>query len=98
MTCLVAEDLATQPAGQRFRALVERPGILQLPGAYNGLSALQAKAAAARKARRHLYIVARTDAVASEGFEAAIAHEEPYAALKSEGWAKPQEGRMQTRA
>lgn len=45
MTYLVAENLPTQPAGQRFRALVEAPGILQLPGAYNGLSALQAKAA-----------------------------------------------------
>jgi len=33
------------PAGERFRGLVERPGILQLPGAYNGLSALQAKQA-----------------------------------------------------
>ena len=45
MTYLVAENLVTQPAGQRFRALVENPGILKLPGAYNGLSALQAKAA-----------------------------------------------------
>ena len=45
MTFLVADDLADQPAGLRFRRLVERPGILQLPGAYNGLSALQAKAA-----------------------------------------------------
>ena len=45
MTYLVADDLATEPAGHRFRNLVERRGILQLPGAYNGLSALQAKAA-----------------------------------------------------
>ena len=45
MTYLVADNLANAPAGQRFRQLVERPGILQLPGAYNGLSALQAKAA-----------------------------------------------------
>ncbi|MGE3691465.1 MAG: methylisocitrate lyase [Novosphingobium sp.] len=45
MTYLVADNLAHAPAGQRFRALVERPGILQLPGAYNGLSALQAKSA-----------------------------------------------------
>ena len=45
MTYLVADDLIAEPAGLRFRALVERPGILQLPGAYNGLSALQAKAA-----------------------------------------------------
>lgn len=45
MTYLVANNLPTQPAGTRFRDLVERPGILQLPGAYNGLSALQAEAA-----------------------------------------------------
>jgi methylisocitrate lyase len=45
MTYLVADTLPTEPAGLRFRRLVERPGILQLPGAYNGLSALQAKAA-----------------------------------------------------
>jgi methylisocitrate lyase len=181
MTYLVADNLIAEPAGQRFRALVERPGILQLPGAYNGLSALQAKAAgfdalylsgaamsasmglpdlgvttiddvcffirqiarasqlpiladgdtgfgevlnvmhmvrafedagagavqiedqvlpkkcghlndkklapaaemaakvaAARKARRHLYIIARTDAVASEGLDAAIARAKLY--------------------
>lgn len=45
MTYLVADNLPVTPAGERFRALVERPGILELPGAYNGLSALQAKAA-----------------------------------------------------
>ena len=45
MTYLLAENMPVQPAGERFRALVERGGILQLPGAYNGLSALQAKAA-----------------------------------------------------
>jgi methylisocitrate lyase len=45
MTYLIADDLPTEPAGLRFRAAVERPGIFQLPGAYNGLSALQAKAA-----------------------------------------------------
>ena len=45
MTYLVAENMANEPAGHRFRALVEAPGIVQLPGAYNGLSALQAKAA-----------------------------------------------------
>ena len=42
MTYLVADNLAGEPAGLRFRQLVERPEILQLPGAYNGLSALQA--------------------------------------------------------
>ena len=45
MTYLVAADLPTEAAGTRFRKLLDRPGILQLPGAYSGLSALQAKAA-----------------------------------------------------
>jgi methylisocitrate lyase len=45
MIYLVANDLPTEPAGERFHKLLERPGILQLPGAYSGLSALQAKAA-----------------------------------------------------
>jgi len=45
MTYLVAADLPTAPAGERFRALLGRPGILELPGAHNGMAALQAKAA-----------------------------------------------------
>lgn len=45
MTYLVAADLPTTPAGERFRALLARPGILRLPGAHNGQAALQAKAA-----------------------------------------------------
>ena len=45
MTYLVAADLPTAPAGQRFRALLARPGILAMPGAQNGHAALQAKAA-----------------------------------------------------
>jgi len=45
MTYLVAADLPTTPAGDRFRALLARPGILQLPGAHNGQASLQAKAA-----------------------------------------------------
>src|ERR1700758_2178925 len=44
MTTLIADNRNGEPAGLRFRKLVERPGILQMPGAYNGLSALQAKA------------------------------------------------------
>lgn len=43
MTYLVADTLPDEPAGLRFRKLLERPGILEMPGAYNGLSALQAK-------------------------------------------------------
>jgi methylisocitrate lyase len=45
MPYLVASDLPTEPAGRRFRALVERGGILQIPGAHNGMAALQARAA-----------------------------------------------------
>src|ERR1700681_2468673 len=45
MTYLVAADLPTAPAGERFRALLARPGIVQIPGAHNGMAALQAKAA-----------------------------------------------------
>ena len=45
MPYLVAADLPAAPAGERFRALLGRPGILQLPGAHNGMAALQAHAA-----------------------------------------------------
>ncbi len=45
MTYLVAADLPAASAGERLRALLARPGILQMPGAHNGQAALQAKAA-----------------------------------------------------
>ncbi|MCV9934894.1 methylisocitrate lyase [Boseaceae bacterium BT-24-1] len=45
MPYLVASELPSEPAGQRFRSLVERGGILRLPGAHNGMAALQARAA-----------------------------------------------------
>ncbi len=45
MTSFLAENRSVEPAGARFRALLGRSHILQLPGAYNGLSALQAKGA-----------------------------------------------------
>jgi methylisocitrate lyase len=45
MPYLVASDLPSQSAGRRFRELLKRPGILKLPGAHNGMAALQAKAA-----------------------------------------------------
>ncbi|HTB44392.1 MAG TPA: methylisocitrate lyase [Acetobacteraceae bacterium] len=45
MTYLVAADLPATPAGERFRALLRRPGILGMPGAHNGQAGLQAKAA-----------------------------------------------------
>jgi methylisocitrate lyase len=44
MPYLVAADLPGS-AGARFRTLLERPGILQMPGTHNGLAALQAKQA-----------------------------------------------------
>jgi methylisocitrate lyase len=44
MTYLVGTDHSDEPAGLRFRALLQRPQILQLPGAYNGLAAQQARA------------------------------------------------------
>src|ERR1700729_1336360 len=45
MPYLVASELPVESAGRRFRALLQRPGILKLPGAHNGMAALQAKAA-----------------------------------------------------
>ena len=45
MPYLVADDVPTVAAGERFRALLARPGIVQIPGAHNGMAALQAKAA-----------------------------------------------------
>ena len=44
MTYLVADGTPQVPAGERFAALLRRPSILQIPGAHNGLAALQAKA------------------------------------------------------
>ena len=40
---LLGGNAAEPPAGERFAALVKRGGILRLPGAYNGLAALQAR-------------------------------------------------------
>jgi methylisocitrate lyase len=45
MPYLVAADLPSEPAGVRFRALLERPQILRMPGTQNGIAALQAKRA-----------------------------------------------------
>lgn len=42
MPYLVAADLPSKPAGARFRALLERPQILRMPGTHNGIAALQA--------------------------------------------------------
>jgi methylisocitrate lyase len=45
MPYLLATDIPDQPAGERFRALVAAGGIVRMPGAHNGMAALQAKAA-----------------------------------------------------
>ena len=44
-TYLIGADQPATPAGERFAALVRRGPILPLPGAYNGLAALQARRA-----------------------------------------------------
>lgn len=43
MTYLIGASLSNVPAGDRFRELLKRPGILQMPGAHNGMAALQAR-------------------------------------------------------
>jgi methylisocitrate lyase len=43
MSYLVGNAQAAEPAGARFRALLERKQILQMPGAHNGQAALQAR-------------------------------------------------------
>ena len=45
MPYVIAEHVPDEPAGLRFRRLLDRPGILQLPGAHFGLAALLAKRA-----------------------------------------------------
>jgi methylisocitrate lyase len=45
MPYLLSSDLPRTSAGERFQALVERGGIARLPGAHNGMAALQARAA-----------------------------------------------------
>jgi methylisocitrate lyase len=45
MTYLIGASLSGVPAGNRFRALLSKPGILQLPGTHNGMAALQAREA-----------------------------------------------------
>src|ERR1700733_13050764 len=43
MTYLVGSSHADHPAGIRFRELLQRPEILQMPGTHNGMAALQAR-------------------------------------------------------
>lgn len=43
MPYVIADDLPAEPAGLRFRRLLDRPQILQMPGAHLGIAALLAK-------------------------------------------------------
>ena len=45
MPYLLATNIPTTPAGERFCALIGRGSILQIPGTHNGMAALQARAA-----------------------------------------------------
>ena len=45
MPYLIADEQPAEAAGVRLRRLLERPGILQIPGTHNGHAALQARAA-----------------------------------------------------
>lgn len=45
MTHLLASTLPSESAGRRFRDALAKPEIYRLPGAHNGMAALQAKAA-----------------------------------------------------
>lgn len=45
MPYLLASDLSDATPGERFRALLAQPGIVKLPGAHNGMAALQARRA-----------------------------------------------------
>jgi methylisocitrate lyase len=45
MSYLLPNDHDGTPAGERLRALLRKPEIVRMPGAHNGLAALQAKAA-----------------------------------------------------
>jgi methylisocitrate lyase len=45
MPYLTAADTNTRAPGLQFRDLLDRPGILELSGAHNGMEALQAKQA-----------------------------------------------------
>ena len=43
MPYVIADDIPDEPAGVRFRRLLDRPEILQMPGAHLGIAALLAK-------------------------------------------------------
>jgi methylisocitrate lyase len=43
MVYLLGTDIADKPPGVHFRDLLNKPGILQMPGTHNGMAALQAR-------------------------------------------------------
>ncbi len=43
MISLEGAGNASEPAGKRLRQLLDRPGILQMPGAHNGIAAIKAR-------------------------------------------------------
>ncbi len=43
MTYLTAAHLPRMPAGERLRSLLDQPGIIEMPGAHNGMAAIQAR-------------------------------------------------------
>ena len=45
MPFLVGADMHKQPPGARFRELLKRPNILQIPGAHTGMASLLARRA-----------------------------------------------------
>ncbi|WP_372617678.1 methylisocitrate lyase [Falsiroseomonas sp.] len=45
MPYVIGDDLPNEPAGLRFRKLLDRPEILQMPGAHTGIAAVLAKQA-----------------------------------------------------
>jgi methylisocitrate lyase len=43
MNYLTASDLPRESAGERLRVLMSKPGIIEMPGAHNGMAAIQAR-------------------------------------------------------
>ena len=71
------EDAGAAPFTSRTRLLPKKCGHLNDKRLADPTD-MAAKIAAAVKARRHLYVIARTDAVASEGMEGAVARAQHY--------------------
>src|SRR5712675_1798560 len=63
MPFLVGADVPNRPAGERFRALLSRPQILQIPGAHTGMSAHLARLAGFEEVCFYIRQVARASAL-----------------------------------